>query len=144
MPILRPLLVTAVLLLVLTGFVLPANAGKPSASGAATITALAPCSFKVEYTWSGFSGSGLEAEIVLGSHEEGGLDLIHAWTFIPNKAGDSGSASATFTLTGTPSTHEWFGFGQLFRSAGRTVRNSYAESDYLEQSCGPNVTVTVP
>jgi hypothetical protein len=138
----RPLFITALLLLAFAFFVLPANAGKPSASATATITALEPCSFEVKYTWSGFSGSGLEAEVVLGSHEEGGLDFIYEWTFIPNQAGSSGFVSATFTLTGTPSTHEWFGFGQLFKSASRTVRNSYAESDYLEQPCGPNVTIS--
>lgn len=138
----RPLFVLAVLLLGLT-FVLPANAGKPNAASAtATITVVGSCSFKVTYTWSGFSGTGLEAEVVLGSHEDGGLDFIYAWTFIPNQAGSSGSVSATFTLTGTPSTHEWFGFGQLFKSASRTVRNSYAESAALAEACGSDVTVS--
>jgi hypothetical protein len=139
----RPLFVTAVLLLALTFSVLPANAGKPNAASAtATIAVVGTCSFKVTYTWSGFSGTGLEAEVILGSHEEGGLDFVYAWTFIPNQMGSSGSVSATFTLTGTPSTHEWFGFGQLFKSASRTVRNSYAESEYLVDTCGSNVTVS--
>jgi hypothetical protein len=140
MPRLR--LLTALLLLGLTFFALPAHGGKPTGSATATITALEPCSFEITYTWSGFSGTGLEAEVVLGSHERGGLDFIYAWTFTPNQAGSSGSVSETFTLTGTPSTHEWFGFGQLFKSQSRTVRNSYAESSSLAESCGSNVTVS--
>lgn len=139
----RPLFVTGVLLLALTVFVLPANAGKPNpATTTTSIAIVGTCSFEVTYTWSGFSGTGLEAEVVLGSHEGGGLDLIHAWTFIPNQAGSSGSVSATFTLTGPASTHEWFGFGQLFKSASRTVRNSYAESGFIVDTCGSNVTVS--
>lgn len=142
--------VPAVLLLALTFYALPANAGKPNpASATTTITVVGTCSFEVTYSWSGFSGSELQAELVLGSHERGGLDFILAWTFVPDQAGSSGSASATFTLTGTPSTHEFFGFGQLLKVARNdptrvaTVKNSYAESDALApQDCGPNVTVS--
>ena len=144
------LLVTVVLLLALAVSALPANAGKPNqASVTTTITLAETCSFEVTYSWSGFSGTGLQAELVLGSHELGGLDLILAWTFIPGQAGSSGSVSATFTLSGPPSTHEFFGFGQLLKVAGNDpsrvsmVKNSYAESSALPpQTCGPNVTVS--
>jgi hypothetical protein len=136
----------ALLVFALTLFAMPAHAGKPSdASATATITVVGSCSFEVTYTWSGLSGSGLEAEVVLASKEPGGLELVYGWTFIPGQTGGSGSASATFTLTGTPSIHPYFGFGQLFKVGGKAsiVRNSYAESGPLApQACGSDVTIS--
>jgi hypothetical protein len=146
----RLLVPSLVLLLALTFMALPAGAGKPgSTTATATIVDHGDCSFTVIYEWSGFSGTGLHAELALGYEASGGLQVFIAWTFIPNQAGSSGSVSATFTLTGTPATHEYFGFAKLLKistsdpTRARDVRNSFAESGYLEaQPCGSTVTVS--
>ena len=140
----RLLISSLFLLLTLTFIVLPANAGNPGSTAAATITDNGGCSFTVTYAWSGFSGTGLDAEIAFGYEEIGGLDRFLAWTFIPNQVGSSGSVSKTFTLTGTPATHQYFGLGELLKLGknARAVRNSRTESGYLEQACGSIVTIS--
>ena len=110
------------LLLALTVIVLPANAGKPGSSAAtATITDNGGCSFTVTYTWSGFSGTGLVAELALGYKGTGCANVVFAWTRIPNQAGSSGSVSATFSLTGTGASHDYLGRGTCSRLR-RTTR----------------------
>ena len=110
------LLVTSLVLLLAAIVAVSANAGKPSSTTATTtITDNGACSFTVTYTWSGFSGTGLEAELALGYKALGGADVFLAWTRVPNQAG-SGSVSATFTLTGTPtSSHQYLGTGNLLK-----------------------------
>jgi hypothetical protein len=142
----RSVFVAAVLLLAITLFALPANAGKPNPASAATkITVVGSCSFLVTYTWSGFSGSGLAAEVALESAEAGGAKLFFGRKDFFDQAGSGGSVSATFTLAGAPSTHRFFGYGVLFKIGGRTsiVRNSYVESSALDpQECGEQVTIS--
>ena len=128
-----------------------APAGNPAATSTTTITTDGACSFTVTYTWSGFSGAGLVAEVAIGYRELGGANAVIAWTFTPaNKAGSGGSASATFTLTGTPTrSHQFFGFGNLYKVAKNdptnltSLRNASAKSDYLPaQSCGSEITTS--
>ena len=141
----RLLVSSLVLLLALTFLALPANAGNPGSTATATVTDRGGCSFTVTYEWSGFTGTGLDAEIAFGYEEGGGLDVFLAWTFIPVGDGSSGSVSRTFTLTGTPAPHRYFGLGELLKigKSVRAVRNSRTESDYLDaQACGSTVTIS--
>ena len=146
----RSWLVAAALFLPLTVFALPANAGKPNQPQATTtIEPVGTCSFLVTYTWSGFSGSGLDAEVELASNVGGGAKLIYGRTYLLDQAGASGSFSAIFTLTGAPtaSASQFLGSGLLFKIGGRAsiVRNSYAESSALPpEACGTEVTITIP
>ena len=146
----RSLLVAAALFLPLTLFALPANAGKPNQPQATTtIEPVGTCSFLVTYTWSGFSGSGLDAEVALASNVGGGAKLIYGRTYLVDQPGASGAFSATFTLTGTPtaSTSLFLGYGLLFKIGGRAsiVRDSYVESSALPpEACGTEVTISVP
>ena len=142
----RSLFVTALLLLFATSFALPATAGKPDqASASATIAVVGSCSFLVTYTWSGFSGTGLQALVGLASEEAGGANLIFGRKYLLDQAGAGGSVSATFTLAGAPSPHRFFAYGQLFKIGGRvsTVRYSYAESSVLgPEACGTEVAIS--
>ena len=145
----RALLGSLLLPLALTFLVLPANAGKPgSPTPTATITDNGGCSFTVTYTWSGFSGTGLVAELAFGYKWTWGANVVFAWERVPNQNGSGGSVSATFTLTGTPTSHEYFGRGNLFKVAKNdssltAVRNASAASGYLgAQACGSTVTVS--
>jgi hypothetical protein len=130
-------------------FALPANAGKPSPTATTTITDNGGCSFTVTYTWTGFSGTGLEAELALGYKGLGGANVYLGWTRVPNQAGSSGSVSATFTLTGTPtSPHEYLGHGNLLKpsrkypSGATGVPDASASSGYLAaQECGSTVSI---
>jgi hypothetical protein len=148
----KRLLVSAIAAISFLTFVgLPAGAARPTATpaGSTTVTVVDTCSFRVTYTWSGFSGSGLVAELALGYRGEWGTNTFFAWTFVPGQAGASGSVSATFTLTGTSTSHEYFGFGELFKSSKKSsseltaVRDSAASSPYLAPvACGSDVAVS--
>ena len=144
------LLVSSLVLLLAVILAIPANAGKPGSTAATvSITDNGGCSFTVTYTWSGFSGTGLEAEVALGYKEAGGANVIIGWMRVPNQAG-GGSTSATFTLTGTPtSSHEYLGRGNLFKPSKKypsglaAVPNASAASGYLgAQACGSTVTIS--
>jgi hypothetical protein len=104
----------------------------------------------VTYTWSGFSGTGLVAELALGYNGIGGANIFLAWTRVPNQVGSGGSVSATFKLAGSPTTsHQYLGHGNLFAIAKKypsgltAVTNASAASEYLAaQACGPDATVS--
>lgn len=131
---------------------MPANAEKPASTTATTtITDNGGCSFTVTYTWSGFSGTGLEAELALGYKGLGGANVYLGWTRVPNQAGISGSVSATFTLTGTPTSpaHQYLGHGNLLKPSKKYpsgvtgVPNASASSGYLgAQECGSTVAIS--
>ena len=134
------------------GIVLPVGAtGKRS--GTTLLTDNGACSFTVTYTWSGFSGTGLVAEVALGVRAAGGANIVFATQQFANRAGSGGSASATFTLTGTATTsRRFFGRGLLFKVAKPTdpwtlesVKDSVVYSgDSAAQVCGSSATVTIP
>ena len=147
----RLLLVLVVSLLALT-IALPASAtGKRSAT--TILTDNSGCSFTVSYTWSGFSGAGLVAEVALGVRAAGGANIVFATQQFPGQAGSGGSVTATFTLTGpaTPS-RRFFARGLLFKLAKPTdpwtlesVRDSVVySSDSAAQVCGSSVSVAIP
>ena len=146
----RLCITTFVALGVLSLFAVPADAGKPQPATATTsISSLGTCVFTVTYTWSGFRGTDLQAELALGYKALGGARVVFAWTFVPSQIGASGSVSATFTLTGTPTTQEYFGFGELFGSSNKdpsgltAVKDSAANSAFLApESCGSDVSIS--
>jgi hypothetical protein len=148
----RPLISTLLLLLALTLTVLPANAGPRSAT--TSIKDNTGCKFTVTYQWSGFSGTGLVAEVALGYREAYGVNVVFASADFPGQVGSGGPVSATFTLTGTPTseTYQYFGLGNLFTSAKKNdpwtlsgVRDSVVYSTNTEaQACGTVVTVSYP
>ena len=67
----------------------------------ATITDFGNCTFKVTYTWSGFSGTGLEAELALGYKGFGGANVFIAWMRVPNQDGN-GAGLLFCTSRSTP------------------------------------------
>ena len=107
-------------------------------------------SFTVTYTWSGFSGTRLDAQVALAYRAAGGLNVFFAFAEFPNQVGSSGSVSATFTLTGTPTaSHPYFGRGALLAPAKKgpytqsSVRDSVVSSGLLgTQVCGTTATVS--
>jgi hypothetical protein len=125
----------------------PASAGKPTATASTTIEDKGNCSFAVTYAWSGFSGSGLDAELAIGYKGDFGADVFFAWTRIADNAGGAGTVTKTFTLAGDASAHQFFARGNLFKvdkSGGLTaVRGAAAKSVYLAaQSCGTTATIS--
>ena len=137
----RRALAFSALLLVALAIVLPANAGKPTASSSATITDEGNCKFTVTYAWSGFSGTGLDAEVAIGFKGEYGADFFFAWTHVTGQSGSEGFVSRTFTLTGDAAARQFFGRGNLFKvskdSSLTAVRDASAKSVYLDaQTCG--------
>jgi hypothetical protein len=138
------------LVLGLTFLVVPATAGQRTTTTTITDNP-GGCSFTVTYTWSGFSGGGLVADVALGYEEAGGLDVVFAGADFPDQVGSSGSASATFTLTGAATVpHRYFGRGALLAKAKKnspynlsSVRRSVEYSDFLDpRACGSTVTVS--
>jgi hypothetical protein len=145
----RVLAVLLPLLLALTLVVLsPASAGQRTAT--TTITDHGDCSFTVTYEWTGFPGTGLDAQLALAYREVGGLNVFFAFADFPDQLGSDGSVAAKFTLSGTPtSTHPYFGRGALLAPAKKgpytqsSVRGSVVYSgDVDTQACGSTVTVT--
>jgi hypothetical protein len=146
----RRLLGSSLLVLLALTIVVPASAGPRSAT--TTITDNGSCSFTATYTWSGFAGSGLVADVTLGYKEAGGLLVYFASADFPDQVGSGGSISATFTLTGTPTlkAHQYFGRGNLFTAAKKngpytlsSVRDSVVwSSNTAAQACGTVVTVS--
>ena len=128
----------------------PATAAPPDRTAAVSITANGACSFTVEYVWTGFSGTGLEAEVAIGYRGEYGANVFLAWTLRPNQSGSLGSASATFTLSGSiEPPRQFFGHGNLFSQSNKSisglkaVRDAAASSDLLEpQACGSDVSLS--
>jgi hypothetical protein len=113
------------------------------------ITQSAPVSYAPgsEYVYSSsgkrvgsLGGSGIGTQFnTVKDQVFGGTNVFFAWTPIPNQAGSGGSVSATFILTGTPtSSHQYFGHGNLFKVANKyptgltAVRDAAATSGYLE------------
>ena len=136
------------LLLTVLVMALPANAGSRTAT--TTISDNGSCSFTVTYTWSGFSGTALDAQVALAYRAAGGLNVFFAFAEFPNQVGSGGSVSATFTLTGTPTaSHPYFGRGALLAPAKKgpytqsSVRESVVSSGLLAtQVCGTTATVS--
>ena len=73
------------LLLALMLMALPANAGPRTAT--TTISDHGSCSFTVTYTWSGFSGTRLDAQVALAYREVGGLNVFFAFADFPDQFG---------------------------------------------------------
>ena len=92
----RVLVVTLPLLIALTLIVLSPASADPRAA-ATTMTDNGACSFTVTYTWSGFSATGLDAQLALAYREGGGLNVFFAFADFPDQVGREGSVSATFT-----------------------------------------------
>jgi hypothetical protein len=146
----RTIVSSLVLLLALTFVVLPANAGPRSAT--TTIADHGDCSFTATYTWSGFSGTELVAELAFEVRLAGGANAVLAKADFPNQVGSGGPVSATFTLTGTPTptSFQFFARGNLFTIAKKNspytltgVRDSVVYSSNTgAQACGTIVTVS--
>jgi hypothetical protein len=130
--------------------VVPATAAPPGRTASVSITANGECSFTVEYVWTGFSGTGLTAEVAIGYKGEYGANIFLAWTLKPNQSGSGGSASATFTLSGSiEPPRQLFGHGNLFSQSSKSisglkaVRDAVASSDVLEpHACGSDVSLS--
>ena len=130
--------------------VVPATAAPPDRTASVSITANGGCSFTVEYVWTGFSGTGLEAEVAIGYKGVFGANIFLAWTFKLNQSGSGGSASATFTLSGSiEPPRQFFGHGNLLSQSNKSisglkaVRDAAASSDLVEpQACGSDVSLS--
>ncbi len=123
----RTLLVSLLLFLALGFTPRLSDAGKPVKTANTTLAAgPGPCDFTVTYTWSGFSGHGLTAQVRLV--EVTGTQLDIGFTFNQSSAvGKSGSYSHTFTLTGT-NTANIRGGGELLNAKLTQVAGSNATS----------------
>jgi hypothetical protein len=129
--------------------VVPTTAARTGPTATVKIEDKGGCSFTVTYTWEGFSGTGLEAEVAIG-YSEYETNFFLAWTRTSNKSGSEGSASATFTLTGTiDEPRQFFGHGNLFSNSSKylsglkAVRNASAISGLLAPlECGSDVSLS--
>ncbi len=121
------LAVFLVLIIALGSAARPAVAAKPAKTANVTLTAgPGPCDYTVTYTWSGFPGHGLTAQVRLV--EVTGNALNVAFTFNQSgEVGKSGSYSHTFTLTGT-SFANIRGGGELLNAKLQQVSGSNAIS----------------
>jgi hypothetical protein len=124
----RLLVASLLLFLVLATMALPAG-GQPPPSGTGTATAtfthIGGCSVTVTYTWSGFKGQGLVAQ--LGVRWPGTWGTVFGINTQRYPATGSGSASQTFDLTGHGA-HTYYGGGQLLTTKGKTVSGSDVRS----------------
>ena len=123
----RRVLVVSLLLLAAFTFVALPAAGQPPQSPTATVsfTDNGNCTATVEYTWSGFRGSGFMAEYGVRWPGDGGIHFALLFTVYPVTG--SGTSSHTFDLAGH-GTNTYSGFGLLINKQGKTVSGSDVSS----------------
>jgi hypothetical protein len=122
----RLLVASLSLLLALTCVALPAN-GTPPPAGTATVTVAQGqgCSVEVTYTWSGFRGSDLRAQLGV-TWPAGGMAEWRLLFESPPVTG-SGMSSHTFDVSDFGS-NTYGGFGNLSTSKGKVLTGSDVRS----------------
>ena len=88
------------MLAALAAMPLTASAAPPGGGGtkSVSVTVDANCLATVTYSWSGFKGRNLVAELVL-AEPAGSISLGLAYGYVTGLTGGSGTASASFQLT---------------------------------------------
>ena len=132
----RALAVASTLLVAIAAMPIGASAAPPSGGGTSSVSVSvdADCLATVTYSWQGFKGKNLVAELVL-AEPAGSISFGLAYEYVTGLAGTSGTAVTQFQLTigGTDQPVRFGAIGRL----GKFDRNGlYKETIAAAQATG--------
>jgi hypothetical protein len=114
----------------------PADAGKPPPPAPpSTSLNVSTCAFTVTYTWAGFKGGGLSAELRLVQQTGSNLDIGIAY-FTEASVSGTGSVTHTFNLTNDGSAARTIYARASLMKRGNEVSGSRDDSTTVFSTCG--------